>query len=215
MDAMTDPAALRQTYLRGHLDDDVATTWFDQLERWFTEAVAESSVVEPNAVQLATASTDGRPAVRTVLVKDMRPDGIVFYTNYSSDKARDLETNPRASAVFAWLPLQRQVRLTGAVRRVDRAATEAYFASRPRGSQLSAWASPQSEVIASRADLERRVADAAARFGGGAIPAPAGWGGYLLSPREVEFWQGRPDRLHDRIRFRLDGADWVRERLAP
>jgi pyridoxamine 5'-phosphate oxidase len=213
---MTDPAALRQTYLRGHLDDDdVAGTWFAQLQRWFADALADDAVVEPNAVQLATADASGRPSVRTVLVKAMSEDGIVVYTNYTSAKAHDLAVNPQASAVFAWLPLQRQVRLTGAVRKVDRATTEAYFASRPRGSQLGAWASPQSQVVGSRDDLDARETQVAQRFGDGPIPPPPDWGGYLLVPDDVEFWQGRANRLHDRIRFRLDGTGWVRERLAP
>jgi len=213
---MTDPAGLRRNYQRGHLDDDaVAPTWFGQLQAWFAEAVAEESVVEPNAIQLATADPSGRPSVRTVLVKGMSEDGLVFYTNYTSAKARDLHANPQAAAVFAWLPLQRQVRLAGRVAEVDRATTEAYFATRPRGSQLGAWASPQSQVVASRAALDQLAADAARRFGDGPVPAPPFWGGYLLTPDEVEFWQGRVDRLHDRIRFRRVGTGWVRERLAP
>jgi len=218
---MTDPSALRRTYLRGRLDDDaVAPTWFAQLEAWFADALAEPAVVEPNAVQFATADAAGRPSVRTVLVKGMSPAGIVVYTNYASAKAHDLEVNPQASAVFAWLALQRQVRLTGAVSKVDRATTEAYFAGRPRGSQLGAWASPQSTVVASRAALDALADEAEARFADAAIPAPEHWGGYLLAPDEVEFWQGRVNRLHDRIRFRRVGGPgaetaWIRERLAP
>jgi pyridoxamine 5'-phosphate oxidase len=213
---MTDPAGLRADYLRGQLDEgDLADAWYPQLRLWFDTAAADPVVLEPNAIQLATAGADGRPDVRTVLAKTIDERGIVFFTNYESAKARDLEENPRAGAVFVWLAHQRQVRLGGAVARVARAETEAYFAGRPRESQLGAWASPQSEVVAGRAALDERFADVQARFGDGEIPAPPHWGGYLLRPDRVEFWQGRHGRLHDRIRFRADGERWVRERLAP
>lgn len=213
---MTDPAELRATYRRGHLDEaDLAGTWLAQLRSWFDQAVADPSVVEPNAMQVATADAAGRPAVRTVLAKRLDERGVVFYTNYGSAKAADLAVNPRASAVFAWLAHQRQVRLSGTVTKVSREETEEYFATRPRDSQLGAWASPQSEVVESRAALDQLASEAAARFGDTPIPAPPNWGGYLLSPDEVEFWQGREGRLHDRIRYRRDGDGWVIERLAP
>jgi pyridoxamine 5'-phosphate oxidase len=213
---MTDPAGLRANYTRSTLDEaDLAGTWLAQLRLWFDAAAADPTIVEPNAIQLATASADGRPAVRTVLAKGIDERGIVFFTNYESDKARDVAENPRAAAVFAWLAHQRQVRLSGRVEQTSRAETEAYFAARPRESQIGAWASPQSRTVASRAELDRLADEVAERFGDGEIPAPPHWGGYRLVPDEVEFWQGREGRLHDRIRFRLDGDDWVRERLAP
>jgi pyridoxamine 5'-phosphate oxidase len=213
---VTDPAGLRASYTRGRLDEaDLAGTWPAQLRVWFDAAAADPVVLEANAIQLATADASGRPTVRTVLAKGIDERGIVFYTNYTSAKARDLEANPRASAVFVWVAHQRQVRLTGTVGKLERAETEAYFAQRPRESQLGAWASPQSQVVASRAELDRLADEAAARFGDGAIPAPPHWGGYLLTPDEVEFWQGRAGRLHDRIRYRHDGDGWVVERLAP
>lgn len=213
---MTDFAALRRSYTQDHLDDDaVAPTWPEQLRAWFEQAAADPAVVEPNAIQLATADATGHPAVRTVLVKALDERGIVFYTNYESAKGRDLAANPYASAVFAWLPQQRQVRLSGPVTQVPRSETDAYFATRPRESQIGAWASPQSEVVPDRAALDARVTAVEDEFGDDAIPAPPHWGGFLLAPDAVEFWQGRPGRLHDRIRFRRGGADWTRERLAP
>ncbi|WP_375480755.1 pyridoxamine 5'-phosphate oxidase [uncultured Jatrophihabitans sp.] len=216
MARMSDPAALRVSYEHGRLDDDgLPDAWPPLLQAWFATAAADPAVREPNAIQLATVDAAGRPAVRTVLAKAIDARGVVFYTNYDSAKARELAARPLASAVFAWLAHERQVRLTGPVAKVERAETEAYFASRPRGSQLGAWASPQSSVVASRAELDARYADAAARFGDREIPAPPGWGGFRLSPDAVEFWQGRPSRLHDRVRFRLADDGWVRERLAP
>lgn len=214
---MTDPAALRADYTRGNLDEaDVADAWYPQLRLWFDTAAADPTVLEANAVQLATADAAGRPAVRTVLAKGLDERGIVFYTNYDSAKGRDLAANPQASAVFLWLAHQRQARLTGAVRKIGRDETEAYFASRPRESQIGAWASPQSEVVESRDALDAMAAEVAARFGDDPIPAPPHWGGYLLEPDEVEFWQGRQGRMHDRIRYRrTDDGAWIRERLAP
>ena len=214
---MSDPARLRRDYGNTELDDDAAAIgWSEQLRRWFDEAVASPAIVEPNAIQLATVDAAGHPSVRTVLVKALDADGIVCYTNYASAKGRDLDENPYAAAVFAWLPLERQVRLSGPTERVDRAETEAYFASRPRGSQVAAWASAQSSVIASRASLEDAVREIEARFADQDVPAPPNWGGYRLRPDVVEFWQGRHDRLHDRLRHRR-GADgtWTVERLAP
>jgi pyridoxamine 5'-phosphate oxidase len=214
---MTDPAALRARYTRGNLDEaDVADTWYPQLRLWFDTAAADPTVLEPNAVQLATADATGRPAVRTVLMKALDERGVVFYSNYDSAKGRELAENPRAALALVWLAHQRQVRLAGPVTKVARAETEAYFATRPRESQIGAWASPQSEVVESRDVLDAMAAEVAARFGDDPIPAPPHWGGYRLEPEEVEFWQGRVGRLHDRIRYRrTDDGSWVRERLAP
>jgi pyridoxamine 5'-phosphate oxidase len=214
---MTDPARLRATYTRGHLDEkDLADTWLAQLRLWFDAAVADPAVSEANAMQLATADERGRPSVRAVLAKAIDERGIVFYSNYDSAKGHDLAVNPVASVAFAWLAHQRQVRLTGEVTRIAREETEAYFATRPRDSQIGAWASPQSRPIESRAALDRLAADAAARFADvDRLPAPPNWGGYRLAPDEVEFWQGREGRLHDRIRFRRTEEVWVVERLAP
>lgn len=217
---MTDPASLRRAYARGCLDEnEVADTWLAQFSTWFDAATADPAIHEANAMQLATADASGHPAVRTVLAKGVDERGIVFYTNYSSAKARDLEANPRAAAVFVWLAHERQVRIAGGVAKVDRGETEAYFATRPRESQLGAWASPQSQVVASRAELDAALAEVERRFAGSPVPAPPGWGGYRIRPSTVEFWQGRAGRLHDRIRFRREEAAgthrWIRERLAP
>jgi pyridoxamine 5'-phosphate oxidase len=207
---------MRRSYSSGELGEDGRrVTWIGQLRAWFDEAVANPSVVEPNAIQLATATRSGRPSVRTVLAKAIDPSGIVFYTNYGSAKARELEDSPYAAAVFAWLPMERQVRLSGPVERVARTETEQYFATRPRGSQIAAWASAQSSVIGSRAELEAQVRGLEERFRVTDVPAPPNWGGYRLRPDEVEFWQGRADRLHDRLRHRLVDGIWVVERLAP
>jgi pyridoxamine 5'-phosphate oxidase len=213
---MSDPADLRRNYARGSLDDGaVGATWLEQFRLWFDAAAADPAVVEANAMQVATVGPDGRPTVRTVLLKSVDARGVVFYTNYESAKGRDLAANPYAAAVFAWLAHERQVRVSGAVTKVTPEETAAYFASRPRGSQLAAWASPQSAVVPSRAALDALVADVEVRFGDGPIPPPPNWGGYRIAPDEVEFWQGRRDRLHDRIRFRLTAGTWQRERLAP
>lgn len=214
----TDPAAMRRSYERGALEETtVAPTWLEQLRLWFDEAV-RLDVPEPNALQVATVDAQGRPGLRTVLAKAIDERGVTFYTNYDSAKGVALAAHPYAAAQFLWLPLERQVRLTGPVTRVPAQETAAYFHSRPRGSQLGAWASPQSQVIGSREQLQQRLAEAEARFGDGEIEVPPHWGGYLLEPDSVEFWQGRPDRLHDRLRFRrADGAQatWQLERLAP
>ena len=213
---MTDPARLRRDYGAAELDDASGPgQWLERLEGWFDEAVASAAVVEPNAIQLATVDAAGHPSVRTVLVKALDERGIAFYTNYESAKAHDLDANPYAAAVFAWLPLERQVRLCGPVERVTRAETEAYFASRPRGSQVAAWASAQSSVLTSRASLEDKVREVEARFAGVDVPAPPNWGGYRLRPVVVEFWQGRHDRLHDRLQHRIVDGQWVIERLEP
>jgi len=213
---MTNPADLRRTYERAALDEStIAPTWLEQLRSWFDDAVQLAGSPEPNALQVATVDDAGRPSLRTVLAKGIDERGVTFYTNYGSTKGRDLDARPYAAAQFLWLAHERQVRLTGAVQRVSADETATYFHSRPRGSQLGAWASPQSQVIASRAVLEHAYAEVEARFADAEVPVPDHWGGYLLTPDSVEFWQGRPDRLHDRLRFRRHGEEWTLERLAP
>jgi pyridoxamine 5'-phosphate oxidase len=216
-DPLPDPAGMRRSYHRGHLEDGtLPQSWLPLFADWFATAVGELSLIEANAMQVATVDADGRPSVRTVLLKGFDERGWVFYTNYDSAKGTDLASRPYAAAVLAWVPLERQVRLRGPVSLVTRAETEAYFASRPRGSQVGAWASPQSQVVASRAELDQAAAGIERHFAAaGPIPAPPRWGGYRIAAQEVEFWQGRDDRLHDRFRYRRDGQVWVLERLAP
>ncbi|WP_306206815.1 pyridoxamine 5'-phosphate oxidase [Actinoplanes sp. RD1] len=197
------------------LEADLAATWPEQFERWFADALG-AGLPEPNAMIVATADAAGRPSSRTVLLKGWDARGFTFFTNYGSRKGTEAAANPYASLVFPWHPMQRQVIVAGQVQRVDRAETEAYFATRPRGSQLGAWASEQSRVAPDRKTIDDAYAAAAARFGeAGEIPAPPHWGGLRVVPGTVEFWQGRTSRLHDRLRYRLDGQRWVVERLHP
>jgi len=196
-------------------EGDLAVDWPTQFGAWFAQAQAAGQV-EPNAMVLATATPDGVPSARTVLLKGYDADGFVFFTNYDSRKGREALANPYASLVFPWLSLHRQVVVCGRVEQVSREETREYFEVRPRGARLGAWASPQSQVITSRDVLERNWADAAARWPDSAdIPAPDHWGGFRVVPDSVEFWQGRQSRLHDRLRFRRDGDTWITERLAP
>jgi pyridoxamine 5'-phosphate oxidase len=196
-------------------EDRLAGSWLAQFRIWFADAVAADEIVEPNAMIVATVGSNGAPSARTVLLKAADERGFVFFTNYGSRKATELAANPAVSLVFGWHPMGRQVVVTGTATRVDRSETEAYFASRPRESQLGAWASPQSQVV-TREQLDDAFADLERRYPPGTpVAAPPHWGGVLVRPETVEFWQGRPGRLHDRLRFRRHGASWAVERLAP
>lgn len=214
-----DFAGLRREYAdRGLAEDDVAADPVEQFHRWLADAVA-AGIPEPNAMVLATAGADGQPSARTVLLKGVDERGFVWFTNYRSRKGRELEANPRAALLFSWVAVHRQVAVTGTVQRVSPQESADYFAQRPYGAQIGAWASEQSEVIPSRAWLEERFAAVAARHPEGTeVPLPPHWGGLRLVPDAVEFWQGRTSRLHDRLRYRRDpdaASGWTLARLAP
>ncbi|MDT3444997.1 MULTISPECIES: pyridoxamine 5'-phosphate oxidase [unclassified Pseudofrankia] len=213
-----DLAAVRRGYGGGRLEEgDLAPTWMEQFARWFADAAAAGSgIVEPNAMVFGTADAAGRPSARTVLLKGFGAEGFLLFTNYTSRKGTESAANPHGSLVFPWYALERQVIVVGTVERVSAQRSAEYFHSRPRGSQLGAWASHQSAVLSSRAELERRDAELVERWPPGTpIPVPPFWGGLLVVPETVEFWQGRPDRLHDRLRYRRADDTWLVERLAP
>jgi pyridoxamine 5'-phosphate oxidase len=210
--------ALRQEYETTPLDvADLALEPISQIERWLQRWM-EVAPNEPTAVVLATADRNGRPSARNVLLRGLDARGLTFYTSYDSRKARELADNPRATALFSWVPLLRQIHVDGTVHRVESSESDAYWASRPRGSQLAAWASDQSSILPDRAALETRFADAAARFDGTDVPRPDRWGGYRLVPATVELWQGRPNRMHDRLRYQHPDGDqstWEVVRVSP
>ncbi|MFF4842372.1 pyridoxamine 5'-phosphate oxidase [Streptomyces collinus] len=221
LDPLVDPAAMRKQYRAAGLDEkDLPAHPMDQFAGWFedaTRAALHGTLYEPNAMVVSTADAHGRPSSRTVLMKQYDTDGFVFYTNYDSRKARELAENPYVSLLFPWHPIARQVIVTGVARRTSHEETAAYFRTRPHGSRLGAWASAQSSVIASRDDLDAAYAELGARYPEGEqVPVPPHWGGFRVAPETVEFWQGRENRLHDRLRYvaRPDGT-WRTERLSP
>ena len=213
MDHISD---LREDYTKHALRaTDLSADPFAQFEQWFQQA-EECDVQEPNAMCLASVSADGQPSTRVVLLKAFSSKGLVFYTNYESRKASELEANPKVAANFLWLPLQRQVNVTGRVERVSKVEALKYFISRPLAGRLGAWSSPQSQVITSRQILEAKLDQMKRKFANGEVPLPDHWGGYRIVPETFEFWQGGSGRLHDRFMYRLDAAGrWTPERLAP
>jgi len=210
-----DISALRKDYALSSLSEsDVDLNPIRQFERWFADAVS-AQVLEPNAMTLATATRDGVPSARIVLLKGVDANGFVFFTDYRSRKGAELTENPLAALTFLWKEIERQVRIAGSVSRVSAAESEAYYRSRPLGSRLGAWASHQSAVIESRAELEERLQRTTEQFGDGDVPLPPHWGGFRVLPDEIEFWQGRSNRLHDRLRYTRAESGWSIARLSP
>lgn len=210
-----DLAALRRDYALGGLsEDDLAPEPIAMFRRWLHD-VTVAGVHEPNAMVVASATSEGVPSARLVLLKGLDERGFVFFTNYASRKGDELDANDAVALLFPWHDLERQVRVEGTATHLGETENAAYFASRPHGSQVGAWASPQSQVVASRADLDARYAEASTRFAEGDVPLPPTWGGYLVAPTSVEFWQGRRGRMHDRLRYVREGDGWRTERLAP
>ena len=211
-----DIADIRHDYqLKSLLEADVSPNPYNQFTAWWNQAI-ESRIDEVNAMTLATASATGVPSARIVLLKSVDEEGFVFFTNYNSKKGNDLEENPKASLVFFWKELERQVRISGIVKKINAAYSDEYYNSRPLGSRIGAWASPQSTVIASREVIEKNIIEIESRFTANNISRPPHWGGYIVMPTVIEFWQGRPSRLHDRVQYTLmKGTEWKIERLAP
>lgn len=212
---MTDLFNIRRDFSLKTLDEkDILANPMEMFERWFSEALS-SEVLEPNAMNLATATADGRPSSRIVLLKQIKPDGFVFFTNYESRKAKQIDENQFCALDFAWHELERQVRVEGIAEKISKSDSDSYFEVRPLKSKLGAWASPQSQVIPSREYLERLIVDFEERFHQKEIKRPENWGGYIVKPYLIEFWQGRESRLHDRIQYIFENNEWRSVRLAP
>lgn len=213
--AISSIADLRKDYTKETLtESEVDPNPFVQFQRWFDQAV-NAELPEPNAMTLATASKDGIPDARIVLLKAVDDRGFTFFTNYNSTKGKELEANPQAALVFLWTELERQVRIVGTVEKIAPAESDGYFFSRPHNSRLGAWASNQSEVIPNRDVLEEKLAALKVEYENREVPRPSHWGGFRVIPREIEFWQGRSSRLHDRLRYRYQNGTWIIDRLSP
>ena len=210
-----DIADMRKHYTKGFLtEDSVLNNPMEQFKSWFKETSEE--VIEPNAMIIATVDKDNIPSARTVLLKEIDPEGFLFYTNYTSDKAKNIADNPNVSLVFLWKEVERQVRIKGVAEKISTSRSEKYFHKRPKDSQIGAWVSPQSSIIENRSILEEKLRDIESKYKNAEkIPLPNFWGGYIVKPNTIEFWQGRPSRLHDRLRYKKQDGEWIIERLAP
>ena len=212
---LKDIANIRKDYIQGVLSEqDILPDAIQQFEKWWSEAIA-SEIEEPNAMTLATINEQGFPSARIVLVKDISEQGFSFFSNYNSDKGQQINAQNRGALLFFWKELERQVRIEGTIEKLSDADSDAYFASRPRGSRIAAWSSPQSEIIADRSVLDQRAAEFEEKFQNQDVPRPPHWGGYLVRPLSIEFWQGRSSRMHDRLKYIKEGNGWKIERLAP
>lgn len=207
--------SVRRDFSSKSLDEkDVPENPYKLFEKWFEEAVS-SQILDPYAMVIATANKKLQPSTRVVYMRDISENGLVFYTNYHSDKAKNLDENKNISALFFWIELERQIKITGVAEKTSKEMSDAYFASRPRESQIGAWASNQSSILSSRSELEEKVLYYTKLFEGQTVPRPENWGGYLIKPHAFEFWQGRPNRLHDRIIYTLQNNNWIISRLSP
>ena len=214
--AAKDIAGIRREYRHAQLDEsDLDPNPVEQFRRWMDDAIQSGQIADPTAMAFASATSDGAPSVRIMLLKAFDEKGFVFFTNYESRKGREVEQNPRGALLFYWPPLDRQVRIEGVLKKVSREISVRYFSSRPRESRVGAWASTQSSVVAGRAELETRFHEFEKKFAAGEVPVPPTWGGYSLEPVQFEFWQGRENRLHDRFRYAKSGEGWTITRLSP
>ena len=212
---MKDLSNFREEYRSGELhENEIKENPFQQFEIWMQDAI-NNKTIEPNAMAVATSTPDGKPSIRVVLLKELTDDGFVFFTNYNSRKGHEIDFNPNAAIVFDWHIMERQVRIEGTIKKVSNEESDAYFNSRPEGSKIGAWVSPQSQVVNGREELDKLQQQTEQRFAGKSIPRPPHWGGYIVIPTTIEFWQGRPSRLHDRIRYTKTTEGWKIDRLAP